>query len=181
MQVFITRHGKTDWNNLKKCQGTIDTELNNEGIEQAEQAAEYLHKNQISLDYIFSSPLKRAKKTAEVIASAFNIPVITDKRLTERNFGKFEGMRLSDFEFDKIWFYNSTTPVGNEELMKSCFDRAYSFLDELSETEIYTNSKILIVTHFGMSIPFMFYPDKPIPLSELTRFGMGNCFIKKIF
>ena len=87
MKIYVTRHGQTDWNVQGKTQGRADIELNEVGIKQAKQTKEEL-KN-IDIDLIICSPLKRAKKTAEIINEGRNIPIIFDDQIIERNFGEF--------------------------------------------------------------------------------------------
>ena len=65
MAVLMTRHGQTDQNVEKRVQGKADIELNATGIEQAKITSEKLKDEKI--DIIISSPLKRAKQTAEII------------------------------------------------------------------------------------------------------------------
>lgn len=90
MEILLTRHGQTDWNVLKKVQGKADIELNKKGIEQAEATRDTLKNEKI--DLILCSPLKRAKQTADIINQERNIPIIIDERVSERDFGEFEGM-----------------------------------------------------------------------------------------
>ncbi len=66
MNLFVVRHGQTEWNVLKKMQGSADISLNDRGIEQAHLTKENLKDNNI--DFIFCSPLIRAKQTAKIIA-----------------------------------------------------------------------------------------------------------------
>lgn len=101
MRLLLTRHGQTDWNVLGKIQGQTDIELNEIGIKQAEATREKIANQKI--DVIISSPQKRAKKTAEIIAKGRNIPIIIDKEIEERNFGKFEGKTREEFDFAEIW------------------------------------------------------------------------------
>lgn len=68
MNIYIVRHGETDWNVQLKLQGRSDIPLNATGIEQAEQTGENLKKAGISFDKVYSSPLQRAVKTAELIS-----------------------------------------------------------------------------------------------------------------
>lgn len=89
MRLLITRHGQTDWNVAGKTQGRTDTELNETGIEQAKTVREKLMNYDI--DVILSSTLKRAKKTAEIIADKRNIPIFYDEDLVERSYGEYEG------------------------------------------------------------------------------------------
>lgn len=78
MRLLLTRHGQTDWNIVGKIQGQTDIELNETGIKQAEETREKLAKEKI--DVIISSPQKRAKRTAEIIARGRKIPIIIDKQ-----------------------------------------------------------------------------------------------------
>ena len=71
MDIYIIRHGETEWNTLRRLQGRSDTELNEVGIRLAEITAEALA--EIPFDIAFSSPLKRAYKTAEIIVGALGI------------------------------------------------------------------------------------------------------------
>lgn len=89
MNLYVIRHGQTDWNVMKKMQGSVDIELNEIGIKQAYITKENL--DSISIDVIFCSPLKRAKQTAEIINKGRNLEIIYDERLRERNYGEFEG------------------------------------------------------------------------------------------
>ena len=65
MKIFLTRHGQTDWNVIERLQGQTDIELNDEGRQQAEETGELIKDENI--DLIITSPLKRAKETAEII------------------------------------------------------------------------------------------------------------------
>ncbi len=89
MNLYVIRHGQTEWNVMKKMQGSIDIPLNKKGIKQAYITKKNL--DHISIDVIFCSPLKRAKQTAEIINKGRNLEIIYDERLKERNYGEFEG------------------------------------------------------------------------------------------
>lgn len=89
MNLYVVRHGQTEWNIMKKMQGSVDIPLNEKGIEQAYITKKNLEN--ISIDIIFCSPLKRAMQTAEVINQDRNLEIIYDERLRERNYGEFEG------------------------------------------------------------------------------------------
>ena len=98
MAVLMTRHGQTDWNVEKRVQGKADIELNATGIEQAKITSEKLKDEKI--DIIISSPLKRAKQTAEIINQTLNCPIIYEDGISERDFGEFEGKQRTDFDFE---------------------------------------------------------------------------------
>ena len=89
MKIYVMRHGQTDWNLAGKAQGRTDIELNDTGIEQAKQAKKQI--DNYKIDLIICSPLKRARKTAEIINEAINCQIISDERIIERGFGNIEG------------------------------------------------------------------------------------------
>jgi len=101
--IYITRHGQTNWNVLRKVMGKIDEPLNEKGIEQAHLTKESLKDLEINL--IICSPLLRARQTAEIINEVLNIEIIYDNRLLERDYGEFEGMETKNFDFWKYWDY----------------------------------------------------------------------------
>ena len=81
MKIYTVRHGQTEWNKKGLYQGKTDVPLNEEGKKQAMLVKEKLKDKKI--DLIISSPLKRAKETAEII-SDFKIKIITDSLIVER-------------------------------------------------------------------------------------------------
>lgn len=88
--LYIMRHGKTEWNQQHKLQGRTDIPLNDEGRKMAEAAhTEYLD---VHFDVCYTSPLIRAKETAEIVLRDRNVPIITDDRLVEMSFGCYEGL-----------------------------------------------------------------------------------------
>lgn len=92
MKLYVVRHGETVWNKLHKVQGAADIPLAPNGILLAEKTGEAL--KDVRFDLCFSSPLARARKTAELIldSQAGEVPVIEDKRIQEINFGELEGV-----------------------------------------------------------------------------------------
>ena len=95
----MVRHGETDWNAVGKLQGRTDIPLNKTGILQAEECREFLKTQE--WDVIITSPLKRAKQTAEIINKNTLIFVIEMEEFLERGYGDAEGMtyeeRMSKF------------------------------------------------------------------------------------
>ena len=89
MKLYIIRHGETSWNKEKKLQGRKDIMLDADGIRLAELTGEGM--KDIDFDLVISSPLIRAKQTAELVMAGRQLPMITDKRMIEMSFGKWEG------------------------------------------------------------------------------------------
>ena len=92
MKLYVVRHGETVWNELHKVQGTADIPLAEKGIELAEKTGEAL--KEVPFDLCITSPLVRARRTAELILEKqpHKVPVIEDKRIQEINFGELEGV-----------------------------------------------------------------------------------------
>ena len=148
MKLYIIRHGQTDWNRARLLQGRTDISLNEWGTRVAQLTKEGLQ--DIVFDIAFTSPLIRARKTAELILEGRDIPIIDDDRLIEVNFGPYEGEsfqldneNLQNF-FSKPEAYYS---VDGSETIESVFERTGKFLLELYNKKEYEDSTILISTH----------------------------------
>ncbi|GAF84352.1 unnamed protein product [marine sediment metagenome] len=90
IEIILARHGETEWNVGEIFRGRIDIELNETGIKQAELLAEYL--SDLKIDAIYSSPLKRALKTSEIIAGYHKLDVEITPGLIDFNYGKWQGL-----------------------------------------------------------------------------------------
>ena len=140
--IYIIRHGQTDMNNRKVLQGRSDHPLNDAGIAQAQKAAYELR--HISFTKVYTSPLKRAVQTAEILAP--NAHAVIDDRLIEMDYGPYEGADLNHLPPEILTFFSdfahNPAPEGMEQL-SSVVERAGSFLEEIRDQE----GDILISTH----------------------------------
>ncbi len=94
-KIYVVRHGQDTDNATGVLNGRRDTELTNLGREQARQVGEKLCDCQIQI--VYSSPLKRAYETAEIIAGKIGLnQVIKDANLIERDFGVLTGKPMTD-------------------------------------------------------------------------------------
>lgn len=148
MNIILVRHGQTDWNVKDLLQGRTDIELNSNGEEQAIQTAKKLEN--ISIDAMYVSPLKRTLKTAEQINKKRNLEKIIDERLIERGFGEYEGK--SNVNFKKYWDFEMNASDYNVEPIKDLFVRTYNLLKEILEIYRDTDKTILLVTHNGVNL-----------------------------
>jgi broad specificity phosphatase PhoE len=89
-EIILARHGETEWNVGEIFRGRIDIELNETGLRQAELLAEYL--SGVKVDAVYSSPLRRALKTAEIIASYHRLEVEIAPGLIDFDYGKWQGL-----------------------------------------------------------------------------------------
>ncbi|HOZ54278.1 MAG TPA: histidine phosphatase family protein [Bacilli bacterium] len=157
MKLYVIRHGETEWNYLKVMQGSVDIPLNEQGKKQAKKLQKLL--NNRHFDLIISSPLLRAKETAEIVNKKFKKRIIIDDRLAERNYGEFEGVKKADFDYFGFWDYNLDNRYERAENIKSFYNRVVSFIEELKNK--YSEKTILLSTHGGICkiIELYFHPD----------------------
>ena len=94
MKIYITRHGQTDWNLDGRMQGSKNSELTEQGREEALNLGNRLKDTKI--EYIYTSPLTRAYDTALLVKGDREIPVEINDSLKEMNFGIWEGMYSED-------------------------------------------------------------------------------------
>ncbi len=154
MQLYIMRHGETSWNKARMIQGRTDTELTERGIEMAEKTAEGM-KN-IDFECIYSSPLTRAYKTAEVIRAGRDIPIIKDERLFEVCFGEWEGANIDERQDQLEKFFDDPVKyvaTRGAESYEDILSRAKSFLEEviypLKDKE--DDCKVLVAGHAAIN------------------------------
>lgn len=150
MKLYVVRHGQTDWNIKNLLQGSTDVELNEVGINQAFQASNKL--SSTVFDAIYASPLKRTLKTTEIINQNMNLPIITDDRLIEREFGNFEGRPGKEIDFKKYWDYDINVQENNIEPIQVFYNRIKDFLQDIIKKYDNTNKNILVVTHNGVNL-----------------------------
>lgn len=95
MSILLARHGETDWNVERRIQGNTDIPLNENGIRQAHSLSSYLEREErekdVPLSFVFTSPLKRAEETAEIVGKRLAVPVEVIPGLEEMDFGVCEG------------------------------------------------------------------------------------------
>ena len=148
MKIWVTRHGQTALNAGRKMQGRSDIPLNDTGVAQAKAARDKI--GDIKFDAVYSSPLIRAVRTAEIIGGVTESEIIKDERIIEADFGKYEqksyygcGPAMSLY-----WMFPELFPAPKGvETTDQMIQRTASFLKELEEKD-YEN--VLIACHGGI-------------------------------
>lgn len=171
MKVYIVRHGQVPHNALEQY-NSADEDLTELGIKQAKELRNKI--KSMKFDIIISSPLNRAKHTAEII-NVNNQRIVYDDRIRERNCGNLSGKPLEVTNREEYWNYNTTIQYGTSENIRLFFEKVHNFLDEL-KTKDY--EKVLIVAHSGVSKAFSGYFDGIQDGKFLNR-GLKNCEIKE--
>lgn len=154
MFLYVLRHGLTTWNHLHKAQGSADIPLAQEGIDLARRTGEAL-KN-VKFDICFTSPLTRARQTAELVLGERDIPVIPDKRIQEIDFGVLEGriMRVGNSmesdcpEFDLFFQDPLKFPrPQNGESIQDVLERTRDFWMEKTTDPSLADKTVLVSSH----------------------------------
>ena len=142
----LFRHGQTDWNIDLRLQGTADIPMNDYGIEQVRNASLHLTSD---WDVVISSPLGRAKHSAEILAERIGAEeVLIDNLLLERAFGIGEGMLYSEWH-EK---YSKLDEIPGAESTQAVAERARKLLGEINSR--YAGARVLAVSH-GALIRFV--------------------------
>ena len=153
MMLYIVRHGETDWNRQKKVQGHTDIPLNEYGRHLAEETAEGM--KDIPIDIGYTSPLKRARETAEIILKERNIPLLDEPRIQEIGFGIYDGIHTGTQEKEpgsdefNLFFTDTASyiPPEGAESVEELYERTGQFLEELCGRRELEDKNILISTH----------------------------------
>ena len=119
--ITLVRHGRTKYNASGRLQGQIDIPLDPVGIWQAQQTAQalrelYISSPAVAHQIVVSSDLNRANDTAHCFADPLGVPVMTDPRVRERNFGTWEGLAVTDLARDYPEDYRSWAQFRDGEL-----------------------------------------------------------------
>lgn len=156
-RLILVRHGETEWNRQKRYQGQTDMELNTTGIRQAEKTAERLAQEKISA--IYCSDLRRARQTAEIIASSQSgrTDIRESPLLREMDFGDYEGRTFDEMD-EKYRLIFSASPSWrsrgpyvrspNGESIADLADRVERFSTSTLEHHP-SNDTLLISAHGG--------------------------------
>lgn len=175
MKLYVIRHGQTDWNLAQRIQGMTDVELNETGLTQAEEAKQKL--KEYPIDVILCSPLKRARKTAEIINQEKKLDIICDSRLVERGYGEIEGKNFEALDLRAYFDLTLNLKTRGVEPIKTLMERVSSVLDEIKEK--YKGKNVLLVTHGGTIRAINAYFNGIPEDNILKKMGYGNCEVRE--
>jgi alpha-ribazole phosphatase/probable phosphoglycerate mutase len=176
LKVYLLRHGETRWNREgnKYC-GRSDIPLTEKGIRQAKRVRKQI--KDLSLDAIYSSPLKRAYKTAK-IAGGKQQEISQDKRLIEVDFGQWEGKPKRQFIIENRELWDSwiadpktTQAGGTGETARQVIDRVGAFFKEALQK--HSDGAILVVAHNGVNRLYMAH-KLGMPLGNYRKLVQRN-------
>lgn len=162
MKFYLLRHGQTRWNIEGKIQGKTDIPLNETGMEQAECLADAMAACRVRA--LFSSPLLRARQTADIVADQTGLGVSVLPELKEVDFGLWEGRTWKEIEENypedyKKWEKNPAraAPTGGEP-RRSCMERSRSAVEQMLVTvDALGGGDVCIVAHGGILVYIIDY------------------------
>ena len=146
--IILARHGETDWNAKEIFRGRIDVELNEAGIREAELLAEYL--SYMTIAAVYSSPLKRALQTAEVIARHHDVKVEVSPQLIDLDYGEWQGLSHDEVKdrYGQLyaeWVNNpQLVKMPSGESLEDVSKRAISLMEDITAK---AEGAIVLVSH----------------------------------
>ncbi len=185
MELYIVRHGETEWNKEHRLQGQTNIHLTEYGKSLARKTGEAL--KEVRIDKIYSSPLDRSYETALLIRGDRNIPIEKDDRLIELNFGKFEGKTVPELQNDdstsfRYFFSEPDKYVADEtgETLLHLCQRAGEFLKEKIEPMEQQWERVMIVGHGALNKALMSH-IKQLEIRDFWSGGLQkNCNVMMV-
>ena len=147
-QIYFVRHGRTEWNAIRRMQGQWNSDLDELGREQADVNGRWLAG--LGIEALFASPLDRTRQTAEIITRHLDLPIVFDDRLKEWDCGDWSGWLYAEIEekWPEDWqawradLFDYRPP--NAENYPDMIARSAPFLEELRAHDAAT---IAVVSH----------------------------------
>jgi probable phosphoglycerate mutase len=180
-RIFIARHAETDWNRLRRIQGgRSDTPLNETGLKQVKCLAERLAREKLQL--IVSSPLSRARVTAEAVAAANPTPIEIEPDLREIDAGDLEGLYATDIggglgKLLTTVYGDGLTCLPGGESLAHVRERAWAVITKLSER--FPVGDVLIVTHYFVILSLI-CRLLGLPEADIRKFRLNTCSLSLI-
>ena len=147
-RILLARHGETDWNRIGRWQGQADPPLNDDGQAQAAELAEQLVGDGIAA--IYSSDLRRASETADVIGARLGLEVVLDRGLREIDVGSWSGLTRAEVEerFPEGFARWQGGEIGHDgETSEELTERVVATVERIAAA--HEGETVLVVTHGG--------------------------------
>lgn len=171
MNIYLARHGESQWNVEGRLQGSFDSILTKKGIEQSQKLSAYLNQQGMAIDCIYSSPSLRALATAKIIAADRGLSVRQHSALKEMNVGSWQGQTWTTIkqkypvEYYHYWQQPAHYQGANGgEDFQAVQQRLRFFLEEMLREK--QGENILIVSH-GVIITSLLNIYQKQPLDKL--------------
>jgi len=181
LQVYLVRHGETQWNAERRIQGQSDSPLTEKGVQQAWQVAE--RARTLGITHVITSDLGRTQQTARIIADACGCDVMLEPRLRELDMGVLEKRHIDTLtETEEGWrrtLVNGTEDgrIPEGESMQELSVRMHAALAEC--LKLPAGSRPLLVSH-GIALGCLVSTILGLPAYAERRLRLRNCSISRI-
>lgn len=182
LQVYLVRHGETQWNAERRIQGQSDSPLTEKGVQQAWQVAE--RARTLGITHVITSDLGRTQQTARIIADACGCDVLLEPRLRELDMGVLEKRHIDTLtETEEGWrrtLVNGTEDgrIPEGESMQELSVRMHAALAEC--LKLPAGSRPLLVSH-GIALGCLVSTILGLPAYAERRLRLRNCSISRIY
>ncbi len=184
-EIWLIRHGETDWNRARRLQGWKDIPLNDEGTEQAARLARRLGKDAQGgpFEAIYSSDLQRAHSTALPVAELLQLRVRPEPGLRERCYGVLEGLAMDELEQHQpvaAAAWRSRDPdrtLDGGESLRQFRDRVVTTLEDVAMR--HPDARVLLFAHGGV-LDIAWRHAQDIPLSHPRDAALLNTAVNRL-
>jgi 2,3-bisphosphoglycerate-dependent phosphoglycerate mutase len=154
--LVLVRHGESEWNKLNLFTGWKDVDLTEKGVEEARRAGTLLKAHGVKFDLGFTSALKRAQRTLELILAETgqtDLPITRDQALNERDYGDLVGLNKDDArkrwgdEQVHIWRRSYDIPPPGGESLKDTAARVLPYYESHILPQIKAGKSIIVAAH----------------------------------
>ena len=148
--ILLARHGETDWNRDRRFQGHADPPLNERGREQARELGRNLA--HLAIAAVYTSPLRRARETAEIVAVATGAGLRVEPQLREVDVGDWTGLTVDDVrqrfpdEYAR-WRAHETHGWNGGESYETLGERVLPAIHRIAT--VHPEATVVVVTHGG--------------------------------
>ncbi|MBC8051081.1 MAG: 2,3-bisphosphoglycerate-dependent phosphoglycerate mutase [Chitinophagales bacterium] len=197
--LVLVRHGESEWNKLNLFTGWKDVDLTEQGVAEAHRAGRLMHAQGMKFDIAYTSLLKRANRTLEIILSELgqaDLQTIRDEALNERDYGELTGLNKDDArerwgeEQVLIWRRSFDIPPPGGESLKGTAARVLPYFDAHIKPQLDAGKSIIVAAH-GNSLRALLMqleqltPEEILKVNIATgaplvyRLGSGGAMIEK--
>lgn len=180
--LVLVRHGESEWNRANRFTGWKDVGLTDEGMAEAHRAGAMLKKNGVRFDSAFTSTLKRAHNTLDIILEELGqrkIPTVKAAALNERDYGELVGINKEEarrrFGAEQVHIWQrsyDTAPPGGESLKDTAL-RVVPFYEKWIAPELHKGKSVLVVAH-GNSLRSLIMELDRLSPDEVMQVELGT-------